>query len=192
MNRFKDQDWSRLYKVLLIQANRVRRSYCAAETFDGGQDCEDVVAEVLVAFFKSLDGLGWKESKGKLETYLGAVVRNKLVDRLRRQKHVAGSLDDPDYSAPAQLPVGTGAPERAKPDIEAALYDLVEGDSELRDLIAAAGLVEGGPNVNQELGQILSKTPRQVSKLKERLLATDGVKELYAARQAAKTIKSRT
>lgn len=191
VNRFKDQDWKRLYQVLLILANCARRRYNAAETFDGGQDCEDVVVEVLATFFSSPDGLGWKESKGKLETYLGAVVRNKLVDRLRRQKHVAGSLDDPDYSAPAKLPAGPSAPERAKPDIKVALYDLVKGDRELEDLIAAAELVDGGPNVNQELGQILNRTPRQVSKLKERLLATDGVKELYAARQATKTTRPR-
>jgi len=43
------------------------------------------------------------------------------------------------------------------------------------DLITAVRLVEGGPNVNQELGQILNKTPRRVSKLKEYLLAIDGV-----------------
>ena len=55
------------------------------------------------------------------------------------------------------------------------------------DLIAATELIEGGPNVNQELGQVLNKTPKQVSKLKERLLMKEGVKELYAARQAAKS-----
>ena len=65
------------------------------------------------------------------------------------------------------------------------------GDTELQDLITAAELVEGGPNVNEELGQILNKTPRQVSKLKERLLAIDGVKELYAARQAANSTRLR-
>jgi len=48
-------------------------------------------------------------------------------------------------------------------------------------------MTSGGHNVNQELGEILDKTPHQVSKLKERLLKKEGVKELYAARQAAKT-----
>ena len=62
-------------------------------------------------------------------------------------------------------------------------------DAELEDLVTAAELVEGGPNVNQELGEILEKTPRQVSKLKERLLAIDGVKETYAARQQAKSTR---
>jgi hypothetical protein len=189
VNRFQNIDWTRLYKVLLVQATGILRHYRGPDTFDGGQNCEDIVAEVLKDFYKSPNGLGWKESKGKLETYLGAVVHNKLVDRLRRQKHVGGSLDDPDFSPPAQKNRSTAAPERAKTNIKDALYSLVKGDTNLEDLIAAAELVEGGPNVNQELGQILNKTPRQVSKLKERLLATDGVKELYAARQAAKSTR---
>lgn len=191
MNRFQNIDWTRLYKVLLVQAAGIRRHYRGPDTFDGGQDCEDVVAEVLKDFYRSPNGLGWKEGKGKLETYLRAVVHNKLVDRLRRQKHVGGSLDAPDFSQPAQKSSGTTAPERAKTNIKDALYRLVKGDAELEDLITAAELVEGGPNVNQELGQILNKTPHQVSKLKERLLAIDGIKELYAARQAAKSTSPR-
>jgi len=189
VNRFQNIDWTRLYKALLVQAAGILRHYRGPETFDGGQGCEDVVAEVLKDFYRSPNGLGWKEGKGKLETYLGAVVHNKLVDRLRRQKHVGGSLDDPDFSPPAQTSRGATAPERAKTNIKEALYTLVKGDAELEDLITAAELVEGGPNVNQELGQILNKTPRQVSKLKERLLAINGVKELYAARQQAKSTR---
>jgi hypothetical protein len=190
VNRFQNIDWTRLYKALLVQAAGILRHYRGPETF-GGKDCEDVVAEVLKEFYSSPNGLGWKEGKGKLETYLGAVVHNKLVDRLRRQKHVGGSLDDPDFSPPAQKSRGATAPERAKTNIKDALYSLIKGDAELEDLITAAELVEGGPNVNQELGQILNKTPRQVSKVKERLLAIDGVKELYAARQAAKSTRPR-
>lgn len=177
--------------MLVVHAAGVLRRYRGPDTFDGGQDCEDVVAEVLKDFYRSPNGLGWKQSKGKLEIYLGAIVHNKLLDRLRRQKHVSGSFDDPDFSPPAQKSPGTTAPERAKTNTKDALYGLVKADAELRDLITAAELVEGGPNVNQELGQILNKTPRQVSKLKERLLAIDGVKELYAARQTAKSTRPR-
>lgn len=189
MNRFQNIDWTRLYKVLLVQATGVVRHYGGPETFDGGQNCEDIVAEVLKDFYRSPNGLGWKESKGKLETYIGAVVHNKLVDHLRRQKHVAGSLDDPGFSQPSLKSIRTTAPERAKTNIKDALYSLVRGDAELEDLLTAAELVEGGPNVNQELGEILKKTPRQVSKLKERLLAIEGVREIYAARQEAKSTR---
>ncbi len=191
VNRFQNIDWIRLYKRLLLHAAGILRRYRGPHTFDGGQDCEDVVAEVLKDFYRSPNGLGWKQNKGKLETYLGAVVRNKLVDRLRRQKHVSGSLDDPDFSSPAHTSPGMTAPERAKTNTKDALYSLVKGDAELQDLITAAEMVEGGPNVNQEMGQILNKTPHQVSKLKERLLAIDGVKELYAARQTVKSIRPR-
>lgn len=189
MNRFQNIDWARLYKVLLVHVAVTLRSYRGADTFDGGQDCEDVVQEVLKDFYRSPNGLGWKQSKGKLETYLGTVVHNKLVDRLRRQKHVSGSLDDPDFSSPADRCPGTTAPERATTNTKDALYRLVKGEAELQDLITAAELVPGGPNVNQELGEILNKTPHQVSKLKERLLEVDGVKELYAARQKAKSTR---
>jgi DNA-directed RNA polymerase specialized sigma24 family protein len=191
LNRFQNLDWTRLYKALTVQAAGILRHYRGPDTFDGGQDCQDVVAEVLKEFYRSPNGLGWKEGKGKLETYLGAVVHNRLVDRLRRQKHVGGSLDDPDFSPPAQQSRAAAAPERAKINIKDVLYSLVKGDAELEDLITAAELVEGGPNVNQELGQVLNKTPHQVSKLKERLLAIDVVKELYAARQAAKSTRPR-
>jgi len=191
VNRFQNIDWTKLYKVLLVHATGILRRYRGPDTFDGGQDCEDVVAEVLKNFYRSPNGLGWKQNKGKLETYLGAVVHNKLVDRLRRQKHVSGSLDDPDFSPPAHKNPGTTAPERAKTNTKDALYSVATGDTELQDLITAAELVEGGPNVNEELGQILNKTPRQVSKLKERLLAIDGVKELYAARHAANSTRLR-
>src|ERR1700678_1988690 len=82
VNRFHNINWIRLYKVLLVHAAGILRRYRGPDTFDGGQDCEDVVAEVLKDFYRSPNGLGWKQSKGKLETYLGTVVRNKLVDRL--------------------------------------------------------------------------------------------------------------
>jgi DNA-directed RNA polymerase specialized sigma24 family protein len=191
VNRFQNINWTRLYKVLRLRAAGILRGYRGPDTFDGGQDCEDVVAEVLKDFYGSPNGLGWKQGKGKLETYLGTVVHNKLVDRLPRQKHVSGSLDDPDFSPPARKGPGTTAPERAKTNTKDALYSLVKGDAELRDLITAAEMVDGGANVNQELGQILNKTPHQVSKLKERLLAIDGVKELYAARQTVKSTRLR-
>jgi len=187
LNRFRNIDWDRLYKVLVVQAAVCLRHYRGPDTFDGGHDCEDVCAEVLKEFYGSEDALAWKESKGKLETYLGRIAHNKLVDRLRRQKHIAGSLDDVTRPRPQQKAPVSAAPIRAAAtDIKAVLYDLVRGDAELEDLIAATELIEGGPNVNQELGQVLNKTPKQVSKLKERLLAKEGVRELYAARQAAR------
>src|ERR1700722_13940061 len=137
VNRFQNIDWTKLYKVLLVHATGILRRYRGPDTFDGGQDCEDVVAEVLKNFYRSPNGLGWKQNKGKLETYLGTVVHNKLVDRLRRQKHVSGSLDDPDFSPLAHASPVTTAPERARSNTKDALYSLAKGDAELQDLITA-------------------------------------------------------
>jgi DNA-directed RNA polymerase specialized sigma24 family protein len=189
VNHFRNIDWPRVYKVLLVKAANIVRHYRGSDTFDGGFDYEDIVGQVCKEFFDSPDGLGWKESKGKIETYLGRVVHNKVVDHLRRQKHVAGSLDDDSRTVvlAQKSNTATAAPERARIDLKSELYALVGDDAGLKDLIAAAELTTGSHNVNQALGEILNKTPRQVSKLKERLLEKKGVKELYAARQAAKS-----
>ena len=188
MNRFKNIDWDRLYKVLVIAAAGVIRRYGGHPTFDGGLDIEDLAGEVLNDFFDSPDGLGWKESKGTLETYLRRILHNKAVTHLRRQKFIAGSLDDENSAVVSDQNkrACAGMPERARPDIKAEIYALIQGDSVLEDLVAATELISGGHNANQELGEVLNKTPRQVSKLKERLLEKDGVKELYAARKNAK------
>jgi hypothetical protein len=114
------------------------------------------------------------------------VLKKKAVDHLCRQKHVAGSLDDPSRNEAAKGKPRTAAPERARVDIKARLYELVRGDKDLEDLLAATELLSGDHNVNQELGVLLKKTPKQVSNLKQRLLSIDGVKELYAERQVAR------
>jgi hypothetical protein len=189
VNRFQNVDLVRVYKILSIRAMGIVRHYGGPDTFDGGFDYEDVLAEVFREYIDSPDGLGWKEGKGCIETYLGRILHNKIVDHLRRQKHVGGTVDDDrrDVGPAGKSNSAAGAPARAKLDITARLYALVGDDAPLRDLIAAAEMTSGGPNVNQELGAILDKTPHQVSKLKERLLKKEGVKELYASRKAAKT-----
>jgi DNA-directed RNA polymerase specialized sigma24 family protein len=190
LNRFQNTDFERLYKVLSLRAMGIVRYYGGADTFDVGFDYKDVLGDVFKDFFESGDGLGWKESKGSLDAYLGKILHNKIVDHLRRQKHVAGSLDDDQrQAAPSDGKKGAfgRAPERAKVDTKSKLYELAGDDASLKDLIAAAELTSGSHNVNQELGEALDKTPHQVSKLKDRLLKKEGVRELYAARQAAKS-----
>jgi DNA-directed RNA polymerase specialized sigma24 family protein len=110
LNRFRNVDWARLYKLLVIHAACALRRYKGPDSFDG-EDCEDIADEVLKDFYESPDALGWKESKGKLETFLGRIAHNKLVDRLRRQKHVGNSLDDPNRPAPAQKHIAGAAPK---------------------------------------------------------------------------------
>jgi hypothetical protein len=188
VNRFQNVDFVRLYEALSLRAMGVVRRYGGPDTFDGGFDYEDVVGEVFTEFLESPDGLGWKESKGRIEAYLGKILHNRIVDHLRRQKHHGGTVEDNRAVASASTngPQGV-ASAHAKIDLAGRLYLLVGDDAPLRDLIAAAEMTTGGPNVNQELGDILGKTPHQVSKLKERLLKKEGVRELYASRRAAKT-----
>ncbi len=128
-------------------------------------------------FLESSDGLGWKESKGRIEAYLGKFLHNKIVDHLRRQKHHGGPLEDDSRTAAprSQNSPQAAAPVHAKGDFTKRLYMLVGDDAALRDLIAVVEMTSGGPNVNQELGDILGKTHHQVSKLKDRLLKKEGV-----------------
>jgi DNA-directed RNA polymerase specialized sigma24 family protein len=189
VNRFQNIDFVRVYKVLSLRAMGIVRRYGGSDTFDGGLDYEDVLGEVFKEFLESPDGLGWKESKGRIEAFLGTILHNKIVDHLRRQKHHGGPLEDDNPAAAPRSENGpqSGSPAHAKRDFTERLYMLVGDDEPLRDLIAAAEMTSGGPNVNQELGDILGKTPHQVSKLKDRLLKKEGVRELYASRQAVKT-----
>ena len=52
------------------------------------------------------------------------------------------------------------------------------GKQDLENVVVAAQVRPGGPNVNQEIGKLMDKTPPQVAKLKMKLLAVPGVKEL--------------
>ena len=63
------------------------------------------------------------------------------------------------------------------------MYELVGDDRDLRDLIAAEDLTDGGYNVNQQLGEAMDKTSQEVVNLKRRLLNVDGIKELYEQRR---------
>ena len=65
MNRFQNIDWDQLYKVLLVQATVFLRRYRGPDTFDGGQDCEDVVAEVLKEFLQVAERPWLETEQGK-------------------------------------------------------------------------------------------------------------------------------
>jgi hypothetical protein len=86
VNRFQSVDFVRAYKILSLRAMAIVRHYGGPDTFDGGFDYEDILGEVFQEFFNSPDGLGWKESKGRIEAFR-ARSHNKILDHLRRQKH---------------------------------------------------------------------------------------------------------
>ena len=178
VSRFENIDWTALYKKLRISADRLCGG--ATATFDCGLSGEDVVCEVLGKFFESSNGLGWTKKKGTLENFLFKAVQNKVIDHLRRDKKVAGSLDDVGISLKAMRRRAETDPlakiEREK--LVSKMYELVGDDQDLRDLIAAEDLTDGGHKVNQQLGEAMSKTPREVVNLKRRLLSVEGIREL--------------
>lgn len=58
------------------------------------------------------------------------------------------------------------------------LYDAVDDDAGLRDLIAAVDFTTGAHNINQELADAMQKTPQEVVNLKRRLMRNPKVLEL--------------
>lgn len=189
MRRLEHVDWTRLYKVLLVQA-RVCLSN-APDSFDCGVSAEDLIGETLAAFFDSPKALGWKPGKEainsptqiqkSLERFLAGVLRHKAIDHLRRQRYVAGSLDDPDKNLTAPVR------EEFTPLVDYALtrnrlYELLKDDKELTDLIAATEFVTGEHSVNQELAEILGKTTKEIVNLKRRLQDKPAVRELLYGR----------
>jgi hypothetical protein len=176
LSKFANLDWDRLWKVLRLTAARVTCN--GSRTFDCGVSADDLVEQTLLAFWNSPDGLGWKPAKGSLEAFLAGILQKKAIDHFRRQKFVAGSTSD------AEGPYGNvRAPDSIEESAQTtslwrALERLVVGHQDLEDLVTAAQLRPGGPNMNQEIGELMGKTPAQVSKLKIKLLAVPGVKEL--------------
>jgi len=179
-------NWDRLYKVLRLAARWAAPT--ALPTFDCGISAEDLVGETLLEFFRSPKRLGWRPPKGdlktaenvqkSLESFLIVVLKRRTIDHLRRQKHVAGSFDD-DQRVPEPSRAETAFLEAEYAATREKIYDLLDGEQDLKDLLAAADLTTGSQNVNQELAQILDKEPEQVVNLKRRLLQyKPGIKEL--------------
>lgn len=195
MGRLDQVDWDRVYKVLWLAARTAVRN--ASETFDCGLSAEDLVGETFCAFFSSRKALGWKpgkdalalavETQNSIERFLIGVLRHKAIDHMRRQKHVAGSLDDPGMKAEDYRPSENSFTKADYAHRKDKLYALLHEDRELRDLVAATELTSGGHNVNQELSDVLGKTPREIVNLKRRLLNQPNVLELlYGTRRKTK------
>ena len=147
-------------------------------SFDMGVLAEDLVKETLTAFLESSNGLGWSEKQGSLETFLGGVLLNKARTHFRRDKKVAGSLDDENHSFPTRDGRPTPEDEFESNEFVEKLYEAVGDDTDLRDLITAVDLTTGAHNVNQELADAMGKMPREVVNLKRRLMKNRRVLEL--------------
>jgi DNA-directed RNA polymerase specialized sigma24 family protein len=177
MVRWDEIDWDRLYKILRVAAASATAG--APPTFDLGVSAEDLVQETLRAFCSSSNGLGWNPDRGPIEKFLVSVMWNKARTHLRRQKKVGGSLDDTASAPPRSTVIGPKIAATVQfEDLREKLYATVNGEADLKDLIAATDLTTGAHNVNQELAEILGKTPREVVNMKRRLLNNPEARKL--------------
>jgi DNA-directed RNA polymerase specialized sigma24 family protein len=159
-------DWAAVYTRLHLVASR-----CAdgmADVFDGVSP-EDIVSQVLTTFFESPDGLGWNPPNGPLDRFLMGVLRHKIVDRIRRQRRIAGSVDDPEFAKKIYLVQPTKGFEESTELCE-QIHEAARGDKKLEELVSAVSDVEGGHNINQQLAEELHTSPGDVVNRKKRLV----------------------
>lgn len=157
----------------------------AALVFDCGLSAEDLVAETLDAFFSSEKGLGWNPDKGSLATFLCGVLEKKFIDHRRRDRHVAGSVDDENFKHPGKLGDQGSDPheELSYSEFADQMRSKVRDRKDLQDFITATQMTDGGHNVNQQLAEIMDTSVPEVVNRKKQLLRVHGIKKLYEERR---------
>ena len=124
---------------------------------------DDLVSETVLELLRSQNALGWVPARGKLETFLCTVLRNKFIDHLRRHRHYGGPLEEGDLFAVQ--------PEQQLEQQEAVdqVMQRVRGKKELEELVSAITESNGGPCPNQELAADLGITVSEVVNRKKRI-----------------------
>jgi hypothetical protein len=137
-----------------------------------GVSSDDLAEETLLDFFESADALGWDEQRD-LANFLCGVLRNKFLDRLRRQRrHDGGSVDDPNFnisppeSAWEQPSAHSALETQERID---ALKTKTNSDGELVELIDAIGDTNGDYNINQQLAEDMGTTVTDIVNRRKRL-----------------------
>src|SRR5215471_3850934 len=140
-----------------------------------GLSAEDLPSEVLLSYLESPNGLGWDPLIGPLDKFLLVILRNKMIDHLRRQKHTAGSLDDPVYlqqiaNSPGNQTLDAPEPHASVPtDWKAQDSRVDDGNRDLNALRWALEDIDDFSNINQKLAKRLKTTPSDIVNLKKRL-----------------------
>jgi len=163
---YKDIDWAHIYMQLHFVALR-----CAArmpDVFDG-ISAEDLVTQVLSTFFEDSNALGWDPKVGSLDQFLLGVLRKKTIDRIRRQRRIAGSVDDPDFAQGVSLVQATSNDQEMH-ELRAELQKAATGDPGLEELLKALADVDGGHNINQQLAKELKTTTQDIVNRRKRLI----------------------
>ena len=124
---------------------------------------DDLVSETVLEFLRSPNALGWVPARGKLETFLCAVLRNRFIDHLRRHRHYGGPLEDGDLFA-----VQPGQQLEQQEAVEQVMQH-VRGKKDLEDLVSAINESNGSPCPNRELAADLGITVSEVVNRKKRI-----------------------
>jgi RNA polymerase sigma factor (sigma-70 family) len=124
---------------------------------------DDLVSETVLEFLRSPNAMGWVPARGKLETFLCTVLKNKFIDHLRRHRHYGGPLEDGDLFATQ--------PEQQVEQQEAVdqVMQIVRGRKELEEMVSAISQSNGGPHPNQQLAEDLGITVSEVVNRKKRI-----------------------
>ena len=147
-----------------------------------GLSAEDLATETLDKYLLSPNGLGWRESKGSLASYLGTILRNRFIDHLRREKKLVPTEDDSDESPPRIEIVKSPDDDIAAGELAGRLRERVEGrkdEQELRDFIDASSMISAGGKVNQQLAELLGVDEGEVVNRRKKLWRVAGVKEVF-------------
>jgi DNA-directed RNA polymerase specialized sigma24 family protein len=134
-----------------------------------GVSVADLPGETLLSFFESTDDLGWVPEKGDLGTFLCGVLKNKLLTRLRRQRRVVGSLDDPGFRCDTAVVGPDAGRTMIAQSLSRRLRQLVKGDSELERFVDAAQLYEGGNDVNKQVALAMGEPTTRIPPIRKRL-----------------------
>jgi DNA-directed RNA polymerase specialized sigma24 family protein len=159
-NLFERIAWPDIYKRLRALAGWLSRDQ--SRVFDA-VSADDLVSETLLEFLSSPDGLGWTPGRGKLETFLCTVLRNKFIDHVRRHRHNAGPPDEFDLFV--VRPEG----QLEQQEVVDQVMLRVQGRTDLEETVAAICEGSGDAPLNQELAEDLGTTVPDVVNRKKRI-----------------------
>jgi len=159
-NLFERVPWPDVYKRLRAMAGWVTRDQ--SRVFDA-VSADDLVSETLLDFLTSPTALGWTPSRGKLETFLCTVLRNKFIDHVRRHRRNAGPPEESDLFAVR--------PEHHLEQQEAVdqMMLRIHGRTDLEETVVAICECSGDAPLNQELAEDLGITVPEVVNRKKRI-----------------------
>jgi DNA-directed RNA polymerase specialized sigma24 family protein len=137
-----------------------------------GVSPDDLAEETLIDFFMSADAMGW-DGRRDLAAFLCGVLKNKLLDRVRRQRRrTAGSLDDGDFARSIPDVAVNGSSADGALEVKEWIGDLKSkllGDKKLEELLDAIGSTNGDHNINQQLAEELGTTVADIVNRRKRL-----------------------